>query len=740
MCYIKFMNLEKFLRYTVIGGVFALLVTPLIVTDSLFFPFITGKNFFFRIVVEIILASWILLVLLNGAYRPKWSHLLSATTIFVGVIALADIFGVYPMRSIWSNFERMDGLMTLLHLFAYLTVAVSVLRTEKLWKRFWVSSVLVSVVVGIHAFFQYLGFSEVAREGARVDATLGNAIYLGGYMLVHFFATLWLLWDLKKRHRSGSTIWLLAFYVLALILQVSSIFLSQTRGSILGLLGGLGLFALISALFARAHPRVRKVSALVVVLLLFLVGGFFIARDTKLVQETKVLNRLANISLTEGTGGSRIILWQIAVEGFKDKPILGWGQEGYIDVFNKHYRPELHGDEPWFDRAHNIVLNWMVVGGALGVLAYLSIWVFLLIAIWSGRSRFDFVEKALLTGLLGAYFFHNLFVFDNIVTYLLFFSMIGFVHFSSTKFSEERRDGAIGKNLLSGVSTLLILVLTFSIYFLNLRPLFAARDMVDGLRLSGSDPESALLDFKQARARGFLGRFEGAVQMSLRAGVVAGADGVSSDLKEDYFNEARDALLEEIEANPRAVRARFFLGLLLRDVGQNEEAIKYLEEARKLSPKKQRLLVVLGNTYLEAGEGKKATEIFNEAYNLDTSFNELRQGAIIVSLRNGEIERAREALLDEEGGIAVATPELIMGAIEAGAFDIAKMLIEAFVEKNPRDPQSLASAAAGYLRIGERELAAQTLEKIPEIDPRLEAQVAPLIDAIEAGENPLESL
>src|SRR3989338_7504632 len=38
---------------------------------DLLFPFITGKNFAFRIIIEIIFASWILLALLEPKYRPK---------------------------------------------------------------------------------------------------------------------------------------------------------------------------------------------------------------------------------------------------------------------------------------------------------------------------------------------------------------------------------------------------------------------------------------------------------------------------------------------------------------------------------------------------------------------------------------------------------------------------------------------------------------------------------------------
>src|SRR3989344_6575545 len=50
------MILEKTLRWTVIAAISLLTLIPFLVPSSLFFPFITGKNFTFRILVEIMAA------------------------------------------------------------------------------------------------------------------------------------------------------------------------------------------------------------------------------------------------------------------------------------------------------------------------------------------------------------------------------------------------------------------------------------------------------------------------------------------------------------------------------------------------------------------------------------------------------------------------------------------------------------------------------------------------------------
>src|SRR3989344_1537026 len=142
-------TLHKILRYALLGGIFLIpVLIPFIISKSMFFPFITGKNFAFRIIVELLLGGWLILAWNDPAYRLRFSWILAAVTVFLGIVMLADIFGEDPLRSFWSNYERMDGFITLLHLFAYFVVAGSVLRDSTiLWSRFLQASLGASIVV-----------------------------------------------------------------------------------------------------------------------------------------------------------------------------------------------------------------------------------------------------------------------------------------------------------------------------------------------------------------------------------------------------------------------------------------------------------------------------------------------------------------------------------------------------------------------------------------------------------------
>jgi len=244
---------EKILKYAILVGLFLILLTPIIVPRDHFFPFISGKNFFFRTITEFIFGLWLILMLFAKGYRPKRSFIMIFSLTFLLVSILSTIFGANPYRSFWSNFERMEGLVTTIHLFAYFLVLSSMVNTEKLWKLFLHSSLAVSLGIVIYGFMQMAGKLEIHQSGTRLDATFGNASYLAVYMLVHLFITLFYLIRTKNWHK-----W---FYAILAILQGIILYHTGTRGAIIGLVCGLALsFVLIAV---RASGRKLKFSGLV---------------------------------------------------------------------------------------------------------------------------------------------------------------------------------------------------------------------------------------------------------------------------------------------------------------------------------------------------------------------------------------------------------------------------------------------------------------------------------------------
>jgi len=295
--------MNKILRYFLLAGIFIIPFIALIISGKMFFPFITGKNFVFRILTELLLGGWAILALFDKTYRPKFSWLLVSVLSFVGVIALADIFGANPFKSFWSNFERMDGLISLIHLAGYFVVAGIVLNTEKLWDKFWNTSVAVSVIIGIYGILQLAGKITINQGGVRLDGTFGNASYLAIYMFFHIFITAFLL--VKWR----GAIWMKYVYGAIIILQLVILYFTATRGALLGLVGGVFLSTLLISIFEKQNKQNRKIAIGVLIAVAALIGIFFVAKNTRFINNNQVLGRLSSISLEEGA--TRFKIWNI---------------------------------------------------------------------------------------------------------------------------------------------------------------------------------------------------------------------------------------------------------------------------------------------------------------------------------------------------------------------------------------------------------------------------------------------
>ena len=223
--------MKDFLKWSVFAGLFAVPFLTLYVANDLFFPFITGKNFWFRIIVDFTLIAWILLALYDSSYRPKFSWIAAGFAGLLVVMFFANLFGVHPNSSFWSNFERMDGYVSLVHTFLYMLVLGSVLTTTKTWNYLLNTSLIVAGYVALYGLAPYAG---VIPGGGRIDSTLGNAAYMAIYMLFHIFIALWLL-------ISSPQVWQKVVYGLSIPVLTFVLVETGTRGTAVGLAVGVAV-------------------------------------------------------------------------------------------------------------------------------------------------------------------------------------------------------------------------------------------------------------------------------------------------------------------------------------------------------------------------------------------------------------------------------------------------------------------------------------------------------------------
>ena len=725
---------DKNLLWFTRGGVFLVPFIPLIISGSMFFPFITGKNFTFRIIVEIIFAVWLLLALREPRFRPKRSPFLSCILAFLSVVLLADALAENPFKAFWSNFERMEGFVTLLHLGAYFLVASSVLDSEKLWHRFFATSVGVSAFLGIYGMLQLAGKIVINQGGVRLDGTFGNAAYFAGYMLFHIFLTLFLIF----RHKVSPVGKYL--YGGALVLQVFALIFTATRGAGVGLVGGLFLAFLLVAILERQNKRLRFGAVISLIVLLLFVGGLYAGRDNLLIKGNETLTRFASISVSDA--GPRFMVWGMALQGFKENPILGWGQEGFNYVFNKYYNPNMWGQEQWFDRTHNILFDWLIAGGLMGLLAYLSLYGCLLFCIWRGAlpvsaSPFSLAEKSILTGLLAGYFIHNLFVFDNIGSYILFFSLLAFFG-SRTGTTIPRLEGlpVLQKGQPQYIAgACLLIALAAIVYFFNIRGIVVSRALIEGLKAHPKGAVENLAAYRRAFARDTIGSQETAEQLLQSTITVVNAPNAPAELKTEFIALGEEAMRREHKRAPSDARLQVFLGMFYNRLSRSADAVPYLEKAHALSPNKQTIAFELASTYLNVGKTAEALELVRKAYESAPEFGSARMTYAVAAIYAKQFDVAAE-LLNPIVDAAVFDERVVKAYYDVKQYGKVLDIWKARAERKPEDPQAQVSLAAAYLLNGERQRSIAALKKASELNPTFKEQADFYIKEIRAGRNP----
>ncbi|MCA9363857.1 O-antigen ligase family protein [Candidatus Kaiserbacteria bacterium] len=715
--------MKDFAKWVMYGGVFIVPFIPLIIANSFFFPYVTGKNFAFRIIVEVVLAAWVLLALYEPRYRPRFSWILTGFVSLVGVMFVADLFGEYPLKSFWSNFERMEGFVTLVHLLAYFVVLGSVMITDKLWDRFFNTTIAAAVILSLYAFQQLSGNIVINQGGWRLDGTLGNSAYMAVYMLFHICIAAYMVVRTPSRRLQYLYGGLTALFVFLLIQ-------TATRGAILGLVGGT-FVTLLYTFFAHKEVRHRKVGTGVLILLTLLVGLFVAFRDSAPIQNNPYLARVASISLSEGD--IRFAIWGMAYEGFKERPILGWGQENFNYVFNERYSPTLYRAEAWYDRVHNIIFDWLIAGGILGFLAYFSLLAavlyYLVVLPFRGKEvPFSVAERGLLLGVLAAYFFHNLFVFDNIVSYLFYASILAFIHARVTRDSVPRRGRIYNPDTVAHVFAPIVgVLLIIVVYYTNVPNLRAANDLIDAL--SASSVEQSLSAFEIALARGSFADQEIREQLMLKVQSILQSPEVSPEVKQRAFTFAESELLKEIEAKPGDARLHVFLGLLYRMSGKFDEATIQLNSAHELSPEKQHILFEQGLVFLQSGEYGKAVSYFKEAFEVDESYEYARTLYVTARILNQEPEYYDTLIVTERSSKEFLLNDLaLQAAYTTENYPLLVKMFEARIVDDPTDIQSRVSLAATLEKLGDVTGSIAILEKAVVDFPEYTADLTSMIE------------
>jgi len=346
--------------------------------------------------------AWVITALDIRSWKPKANaqylisniqSLVSSTPLALPALLLAVVYilttitSIAPRLSLWGSYHRVQGSYTILFYVVIFFLILHTLRNQRQLHRLITVMLFTSLPVSLYGIMQHYGLDPIAwtNIGAEVTvraiSTMGNPIFVAAYLIMVVPLAAGRLLQLLSAIRSGTrdtSLYILSgCYVLLLAIQSLCILFTQSRGPLLGLLGGAFFFFLL-----LAASRGKKGLALSVVGVAITLGLFLIAlnlADTPFASIRKMpyLGRLSGLlDLESRTARQRIMAWEGTARLVTADPLralIGYGPETMIVTLDPHLPAELASLRlgETFDRSHNETLDILATTGLVGLAVYL---------------------------------------------------------------------------------------------------------------------------------------------------------------------------------------------------------------------------------------------------------------------------------------------------------------------------------------------------------------------------------
>ncbi len=658
------MNIKK-IEKIVVWLAYAAFLTPLIFRPEVFiFPFVFPKLIWFRSVTLLLVGCYALLLATDWKkYVPKLNWITGSVLLFALSWIISTYVGVDAYRSIWDGHERMLGLFTFLHYIIFFFVLSATVKNPKDWRNLarvflgiGITTLLIAVIQHFDPNFLY------NNGGIRVTGTLGNPIYLGAFAFFICCLGTWLALSATEK-------WEKIFGYSAVFLGLLGIIYSESRGPFLGFVASILVFATVYGLGTK-KKLVRQMVIGVYAFLILGTGLIFVFRASNFVVSLPIIGRLATIS-TAGNSlatNTRVMAWEIAIEGFKEKPLFGWGPNNYLYVFNAHYRPEFlqfgGWGETWFDNAHNIILNTLAVQGIFGLVVYLLIFG---AAIWAllkayREKRTDITFLAFGLAFLIGHLVQNIFVFENATSYLYFFFILAMiVNVTRTDEVAATSNQTVGAWPVGAV----LLGISILIFTTNIRPMQANSQSLVAIQ----NIYASLTPVKRSIIPEIIKQYEGVnalgsphiddIRMDVGRTVdeqlptILQSNGKEESLK--LFNLAYSEIKKNRTLHPLDVRyhiqqAQLALtgARLSNDPNYVTDAREAMKEALIVSPKRQQLYFILAVSHMYLQNYDEAVRVLEESLSQNDRVAETWWRLAGAQVEKGDKEAAKQTFLKAE--------------------------------------------------------------------------------------------
>jgi len=602
--------MRRLVDYFLFGLLIFIPFISLVQFDETIYPYVTSKYFTFRFVVLLAGSLWLGVCLIDKKLRPKNSLIIKSLLLFLSIVFIADLLGANFWNSFWSNYSRMEGFLSLIFLFLFFLLLSSVLNTVQKWQWYWLSHILVSVIIFAIAVLQKFRLM-LAVDYNRVDSVFGNASYLAIYASMIFFLCLYVFFSTRSK-------WVRGCVIAAGVCNLASIYLSQTRSATLAVLICVGFF-----FYFLAKNKWKAVAYMFSGLLAFVVGVFLFKSRTGV--STNLFERIAQVSLKDGSTQARVEIWSYCWRAFLDSPIVGWGQENfsYLSIF---YRPQLWST-PWVDRSHNIFLEWMVNAGSLGLVALcLMLAAIFLSLVKLNESRLPKAQKMALLSLLICWLINECLSIDFFSISILFYSVVAFIQFLQTHDRPVEEDQF--KNLKDRQTAAVIififlgLMVNFKLNISQLQKNMEMRNFSKTESILASDARKScradiekqmqsLLSFEARELRSYLIQNAHIILSQYRQ------KNASEECVKSYYEATDQVIQKEILEDREDYFFKHMAANFYTQFFNFPRANSLFQELIAKTPQQQNYWIDLGHWYLAQGKLTDGLQMYQKAYDLE---------------------------------------------------------------------------------------------------------------------------
>jgi tetratricopeptide (TPR) repeat protein len=250
--------------------------------------------------------------------------------------------------------------------------------------------------------------------------------------------------------------------------------------------------------------------------------------------------------------------------------------------------------------------------------------------------------------------------------------------------------------------------------------------------LSSTDGASKNLDlFEDFAAHPVFAMQEVREQMIAFAGMVAQSQSTTDEEKQRAISLAVSEMQKQVQKYPFDAREYMQLSYAYRIAGDNDGALKALESAVQLSPKKETFFVEKGTVEWNVGDVEAARDDFNTAYALGPQFEDLAVYAAAGNIATGDQAAADKILTSAFGTTQVDSDTLVIAYYRSKNWPRLIGLLKSRTEKAETTPNIWFSLAAAYYESGDRASAIRTINAAVALFPEAADSGAAAIKQIE---------